>query len=108
MNTSLLTLTVLATAQLTANRFCTAGGALPTLKGNTLGVCRAGAAIGELSPVDVVGTTMVEASASISAGAALNATAAGLAVTHTDGVIVARALTGGGANELIEVLLIAN
>lgn len=108
MNTSLLTLSVLATAALTANRFCTAVGALPANKGNTLGVCRAGAEIGELSPVDVVGTAMVEASASISAGAALNTTAAGLAVTHTDGVIVGRALTGGAANELIEVLLIAN
>lgn len=108
MNTSKLTLTVLATAALTANRFCTAVGALPTLKGNAVGVCRAGAATGELCPVDVLGTAMVECSAGIAAGAAINVTATGLAVTHTDGVIVGRALTGGATGELIEVLLITN
>lgn len=108
MNTSLLTLSVVAAATLTANRFVTATGAVPSNKGNTLGVLRTGGSSGDLVPVDVVGTAMVEASASISAGAALNTTATGLAVTHTDGVIVGRALTGGSAGDLIEVLLIAN
>lgn len=108
MNTSLLTLTIVATATLSANRFCTAVGALPTLKGNTVGVCRSGGDSGDLVPVDTLGTAMVEASAAISAGAALNTTAAGLAVTHTDGVIVGRALTGGSTGDLIEVLLIPN
>ena len=40
MNTSLLTLTIAAAAALSANRFVTAGGAVPSANGNAVGVTR--------------------------------------------------------------------
>ncbi len=110
MNTSLLTLTVTAAAALSAHRFVTATGAVPSANGNTLGVTRSPAgAAGDLVPVDAVGTTMVEASAAISAGAAVATTSDGRAVTFSTGVVAGRALTAAsGAGVLIEVLLIPN
>jgi hypothetical protein len=110
MNTSLLTLTVIAAAALTANRFVTAVGAVPAANANVIGVTRSSAAgSGDLVPVDALGTTMVEASAAISAGAAIATTNDGRAVTYSTGAVVARALTAAtGAGQLIEVLLIPN
>lgn len=109
MNYSLLTLSLVAAAALTANRFVTAAGAVPSANGNAVGVTRAGAASGELVPVDAIGTTMVEASAAISAGAAVATTNDGRAVTFATGVVVGRALTPAtAAGQLIEVLLINN
>lgn len=109
MNTSLLTLSVLAAAVLSANRFVTAVGAVPAANANVLGATRSSAGTGDLVPVDVLGTTMVEASAAISAGAAVATTNDGRAVTYSTGAIVARALTAATApGQLIEVLLIPN
>lgn len=110
MNTSLLTLTIAAAAALSANRFVTAGGAVPSANGNAVGVTRTSAgAAGDLVPVDAVGTAMVEASAAISAGAAVATTNDGRAVTFSTGVTVGRALTAAtAAGQLIEVLLIQN
>lgn len=109
MNTSVLTLTVLAAAALSANRFVTAGGAVPAANANVIGVTRSSAGSGDLVPVDALGTTMVEASAAISAGAAIATTNDGRAVTHSTGAVVARALTAAaGAGSLIEVMLIPN
>lgn len=110
MNISVLPLTVVAAAALTANRFVTATGAVPSAAGNALGVTRtAAAAAGDLVPVDVLGTALVEASAAISAGAAVATTNDGRAVTFSTGVTVGRALTAAGAaGALIEVLLIPN
>jgi hypothetical protein len=109
MNTSLLTLSLVAAAALTANRFVTAAGGVPSANGNAVGVTRAGAVSGELVPVDVIGTSMVEASAAIAAGVAVASTNDGRAVTFSTGVTVARALTPAtAAGQLIEVLLIAN
>lgn len=109
MNTSVLTLSLLAAAALTANRFVTAAGAVPSANGNAVGVTRSGAGSGDLVPVDALGTTMVEASAAITAGAAVATTNDGRAVTFSTGVTVGRALTGAtGPGQLIEVLLIPN
>lgn len=108
MNTSLLTLSVVAAATLTANRFVTATGAVPSANGNVVGVTRSGGSTGDLVPVDALGTAMVEASAGISAGAAVATTNDGRAVTHSTGAVVARALTAGTTGNLMEVLLIPN
>lgn len=110
MNHSVYTRTVVAAAALSANRFVTAVGAVPAANANTVGVTRTSAgASGDLVPVDVLGTTMVEASAAISAGAALATTNDGRAVTYSTGATVARALTAAtDAGQLIEVLLIPN
>lgn len=109
MNISTLTLTVAAAAALTINRFVTATGAVPSANGNALGVTRTSGAQGDLVPVDVMGTALVEASAAISAGAAVATTNDGRAVTYSTGVAVGRALqAASGAGALVEVLLIPN
>jgi len=109
-NISVLTLSVAAAAALTANRFVTAVGAVPAANANVLGVTRtSAAAAGDLVPVDVLGTAIVEASAAISAGAAVATTNDGRAVTHSTGAVVARALqAAAGAGSLFEVVLIPN
>lgn len=110
MNIATLTLTVQAGGALTANRFVTGAGAAPSAAGRALGVTRTGATTaGDLVPVDVLGTTQVEASAAISADAAIATTNDGRAVTHSTGVVVGRALgAAAGAGSLVEVLLIPN
>lgn len=105
----LLTVPVTATAALTANRFVDGAGTVATAAARALGVTRSDAAIGEKAPVDVLGTTVVEASAAIAVDAAIEVAANGKAVTKAAGVTVARALqAAGAAGDLIEVLLIAN
>lgn len=106
---SLLTLTLIAVAVLTEHRFVTAGGAVPGAGANALGVVNNNAAIGEKVAADVLGTTLVEASAAIAAGAAIETTATGTAVTKSAGVTLGRALSAAtAAGQLIEVLLIPN
>lgn len=110
MNIATLTLTVAAAGALTANRFVTGAGAAPSANGRALGVTRtSAAAAGDLVPVDVQGTTLVEASAAIAVDDAVATTANGRAVTFSTGATVGRALTAASAaGQLIEVLLIAN
>lgn len=110
MNIATLTLTVQAGGALTANRFVTGAGAAPAANGRALGVTRTSAGVaGDLVPVDVQGTTQVEASAAIAADAAVATTADGRAVTFSTGTTVARAIGAAtAAGQLIEVLLIAN
>lgn len=109
MNKSKLTLSILAAATLTANRFVTAVGAVPAANANVIGVTRTGGSSGDMVPVDTLGTALVEASAAISAGAAIATTNDGRAVTHSTGAVVARALQAAtGAGQFIEVMLIPN
>lgn len=108
-NIPILSLPKRATAALTADRFVSHTGGLPTAGGNTLGVSRSNAAIGDLATIDILGTAVVEASAAIAEGAAIEALADGRAVTRTTGVITARAIQAApAAGQFIEVLLIAN
>lgn len=106
---TLLSITKVATAAITANRFVSHAVGAPTGGGNVLGVSKSDAAIGALLAVDVVGTAVVTASAAIAAGAAIEVLADGRAVTRSTGVTVARALdAAAAAGDLIEVLLIPN
>lgn len=110
-NIALLTLSVAATAELTANHFASPTGGVATAAGNTLGVTRSDAAIGELAPVDVLGTTQVVAGGAIAAGASIEVGAGGKAVTHAAGIAVARAAPGATAaadGDVLEVILIPN
>lgn len=108
-NIPLLTTTQTATEAITADRFAAYTGAPPAAAGNTAGVARSSAAIGEKYPVDVVGTAIVEASAAIALGAAIETLADGRAVTKSTGITVARALQAAtAAGQFIEVLLIVN
>jgi hypothetical protein len=109
MNHSVLTLSVMAAATLAAHRFVTPVGAVPAANAVCLGATRSLAASGAMVPVDVLGTTLVEASAPISAGAAVATTNDGRAVTHSTGAKVGIALQAAtGAGQFIEVLLIPN
>ena len=60
-STPILTLSVVALAALNADRFVTATGAVPAAGASAHGVGRAAAATGQRTPVDVLGTTVVEA-----------------------------------------------
>lgn len=103
------TMTKTATGAITKNRFVTIAGALAGAGATALGVANSGAAIGENFPVLVLGTAVVEASAAIASGAAVEATAVGKAVTRTTGVVLGRALEAASADgDKIEVLLIPN
>ena len=106
----LLALTATATATLTANRFVTFAGAVPSADANTFGVVRQSAVSGDKITVDVLGTAIVEAGAAITAGATLKTDASGRGITWaTSGAKVGLALqSASAAGDLIEVLLIQN
>lgn len=108
---SLLALTVVAAGAVAAGRFVNQGGAYPAAGGLPFGVARtSAAAAGDLLPVDVHGTAVVEAGGAITVDAALMVDATGRVVAHDgdgDKHAVARALqAASGAGEFIEVLLV--
>jgi hypothetical protein len=106
---SLFALSILAAAALTAERFVTAAGAVATAAGNAVGVAATNAAIGELCPVDVLGTAVVTAGGAIAKGAHVEVGATGKAVTLASGKAVAVALEAAAADgDSIEVFLIPN
>ena len=109
-NISTLTLTVAAGGALAANRFITQVGAYPTAGAAAFGVTRTSAAAsGDLIPVDVQGTAIVETGAAITADAALMVDAEGRVVPLTTGSKspVGRAMgAAAAAGAFIEVLLV--
>lgn len=105
---AVLTLSPIATAAITAARFVSPAGAVPTAGGNTLGVSLSDAPSGQPCPVIVLGTAIVECDGAITAGALVESTNAGKAVARDTGVAVGRALQTGATGRKIEVLLIAN
>lgn len=106
---SLLTLTVIATAAITAERFITTAGAVATAAGNADGVSNTDAAIGERFPADVLGTTIVTAGAAIAANAYVEVGSAGKAITRASGKAVGKALQAATADgDRIRVLLLPN
>lgn len=110
-NIPLLTLSVLATAALTHNRFVSPTGGVAAAGGNACGVTRSDAAIGQLAPVDALGTTQVTAGGAIAAGAAIEVGTDGKAITADAGKVVARAAPGATAvadGDVLEVILIPN
>lgn len=109
MNVALLTITLTAAASLSANRFVTSGGAVPAAAARCIGVTRTGAGTGDLVPVDVLGTAMVEVgSGGVTLGANVETDNTGKAVAYSAGVKLGTALHAASAGQLVEVLLIAN
>jgi len=112
MNIACLTLTVAAAAALAANRFVTQAGAYPAAGALAFGVTRtSAAAAGDLVPVDVQGTAIVECGDVVAKDAALMCDATGRVVPVTVGskFPLCRAMeAGAGAGAFIEVLLIPN
>lgn len=109
-NLSTLTMTVAAAGALAAARFVTQSGAYPAAGTAAFGVTRTSAtAQGDLVPVDVQGTTIVEAGAAITFDAPLMVDAQGRAVPLTVGSKspVGRSMQAAtAAGEQIEILLV--
>lgn len=109
-NISTLTLTVAAAAALASARFVTQAGAYPAAGTAAFGVTRTSAAqAGDLVPVDVQGTAIVETGAAITTDAPLMVDAEGRVVPLTVGSKspVARAMgAAAGPGAFIEVLLV--
>lgn len=110
MNIATLTLTVAAAGVLAANRFITQAGAYPAAGAAAFGVTRTSAsAAGDLVPVDVQGTTIVEAGAAVTLDAAvmLDGTGRVVPLAGAGKSPVGRAMqAAGAAGDLIEVLLV--
>lgn len=107
---AILNLPLILTGAVTAHRFVTPVGTQAGAGINTLGVARTDGALGEMIPVDVLGTAVVEAGGAISLGATIKSDADGKAIVWaTSGAKVALALQpASAAGQLVEVLLIAN
>ena len=104
----IFSLSVQATAALTANRFITVpGGAVPAAAAGNVGVARTSAAIGDYVSTVLVGTATVEAGAAFAKGASLEVDASGRGITKAAGVTVGRALEAStAAGQMVEVLLL--
>ena len=107
---AIFTDTVIAAAVLTNNRLVNQAGTVPAAGALAYGVTRSDAAIGDPTPVDVMGTAIVEAGAAFGKDVALMVGTAGKAIAH-DNVgskhAIGRSLeasTGDGA--FVEVLLV--
>src|SRR5690349_12616111 len=108
--------TGVATGTINAQRFVKQAGASGQNLGlaqsgagdNAMGVARFGAATGEKTTVDCVGSAVVEAGAAVTAGDTVKADPSGRAITWaTSGARLGVALeAAGAAGQFIEVLLI--
>lgn len=109
-NIALLTLTVAAAGALAAARFVEQDGTYPSAGGQAFGVTRTSAdAAGDLVPVDVLGTAIVEAGDAVTKDTHLMVDATGRVVPLTVGSkhCVAKAMQAATAEgQLIEVLLV--
>ena len=107
---ALLTLPLVLASACAAQRFVTAAGEPAGADDNTLGVTRTSGAAFDAVPVDVLGTSVVQAGAAIAKGDTLKADADGCAITWaTNGAKVAIALqAASAAGQPIEVLLLPN
>lgn len=109
-NIATLTLTVSAAGALAQARFITQAGAYAAAGAAAFGVTRTSAgAAGDLVPVDVQGTTVVETGAAVTLDAALMVDATGRVVPLTVGskAPVGRAMeAAAAAGGFIEILLV--
>lgn len=106
----LLTMSIIATETVAAERFVTAAGAYPSAGGLPIGTTRCGGSSGDVLPVDVMGTTIVTAGAAVAVDAVVAVGTSGKAITHDgdgDKHAVGRAITAAtGDGDTFEVLLI--
>lgn len=109
-STPLLTINLTLSGTVAAHRLVTAAGAQAGADAAAIGVTRTGGGSGDKVPVDVVGSSVVEAGAAISAGATLKSDGSGRVITWaSSGSKVGYALqAAGAAGQFIEVLLLDN
>lgn len=108
---SLLNISLTLTGTVIADRFVTGAGAQTGAAGNALGVTRSAGVSGEIVPVDVIGTAIVEAGAAIAANALVEADSVGRAVTKSAGVTLGRLAptqSASAAGQFVEIILIQN
>lgn len=104
---SILTLAVIASAAIAAERFIGADGNYPTAGGAAFGVTNTSGANGDRVPVDVMGTSIATAGDVIDEDDLLQVGTDGKLVPQTTGVAVAKAMQAAGADgDRIEVLLL--
>lgn len=103
-----LTLTVIAAAVLAAHRFVDQDGTLPAAGGAAFGVTRTSAAIGDPTPVDVQGTTLVMCGGTVAKDEFVMTDDTGRAVklAGTGVYPLGRAMSAGASGAVIEVLLV--
>lgn len=99
-NHSLLTLSILATAALSACRFVTAAGAHAGVAGDALGVTRSAGAEGAYVPYDIYGTAVVEAGAAIAEGDRVQSDSTGRAIKAAATGVKSAVIAGGSAGDL--------
>lgn len=106
----LLTLSVVAAALVAADRFITGAGVYPAAGAGARGVAATdAAAIGDLVPVDVLGTSVVTAGAAIAKDAKVQIGTDGKVITLAAGVAVGVALEAAASDgDKIEIFLIPN
>lgn len=101
----ILTITRNATAAITAHRAVTLLGAVAAAGTEAAGFAVTNAAIGEDFAVDVIGTSIATAGASIAAGAALQVGTNGQVITQTTGARIGFAMFAAGTGAPVEVLI---
>lgn len=99
------TITVSASAARSSHHFVDLSGGYPAASGDAVGVIQSDHASGDKMTVVTEGIVPVVADGAITAGAWVQATSAGKAITQTTGFGVARALTSAGDGELVSVQL---
>lgn len=99
--------TVRATAAVKGRTFAGFTGATCAAGAAAMGAFRTDAAVGEYITVEQIGTALVIAGATLTAGAAVESDANGHAVVHTTGVVIGRAVNAGAAGSAVEIFLIA-
>lgn len=99
-NISLLTLSILATAALSACRFVTSAGAHSGAAGDAIGVTRSDGAEGALVPYDVYGTAVVESGGIVAVGDRVQSDATGRAIKATATGVRSAVIVGGAAGDL--------
>jgi hypothetical protein len=107
-HTTILQRRVTATAALTQYRGAAVSGAAVSAAGNGY-PCATGGAIGDTTPVVLLGVAIGEAGAAIAAGALLEFDSVGRFITRSTGAIVGRAVTAAAsAGTTLEVFVIPN
>lgn len=109
--TPILTKTLRLTGTVVAERFVTGAGAQTGAAGNAIGVTRTAGVSGDLVPIDMLGTAIVEAGAAIAANALVEADSSGRAVTRSAGVTLGRLAPGEVATasgQFVEIILFPN
>lgn len=109
---SVMTLSVISTAVVAANRFISPAGAYPAAGANAYGASEAPALTsGDRLPVTAIGSVVVETGGAIAAGSLVETDNTGRALLKNTGIALGRLAPGEvstAAGQFVEVILIPN